>query len=88
MIYTCMTCGRLYSDATEPIAGAICQCPPDKRPAVFHGPQFGVDAADYERLANATRALRSACKDRLPPGHYAKLDSECRIIDHLLNPKS
>lgn len=44
-----------------------------------------VRADSYDRLANAARALRSACKDRLPPGHYAKLDEECRELDAALH---
>ncbi len=44
-----------------------------------------VKAEDYDRLAEAARGLRCACRDRLPPGHYAKLDEECRAIDALLS---
>lgn len=43
-----------------------------------------VKESDYNRLAAAARELRTACKDRLPPGHYAKLDEECRAIDAIL----
>lgn len=47
-----------------------------------------VRASDYDRLANAARALRAACKDRISPGHYAKLDEECRDIDAILSPNT
>ncbi len=43
--------------------------------------EWQVCADDYDRLWLAALALRQACKDRLPPGHYTKLDEECRAID-------
>jgi hypothetical protein len=51
-----------------------------------HIKELTVSAHDYARLVDAALALRMACKDRLPPGHYAKLDEECRDIDALLTP--
>ncbi len=45
-----------------------------------------VRASDCDRLANAARALRAACKDRISPGHYALIDEECRVIDDMLSP--
>ena len=45
-----------------------------------------VKAEDYDRLREAAIWLRRSCKDRLPPGHYAKLDEECRAIDAIFNP--
>jgi hypothetical protein len=50
--------------------------------------EWTVKSADYDRLAEAARWLRSACKDRLPPGHYAKLDEECRAIDAIFSPNT
>jgi hypothetical protein len=52
------------------------------------GSQWHVPAEDYNRLLVAARRLRSACKDRLPPGYYAKLDDECRALDAVLKPAS
>jgi hypothetical protein len=37
-------------------------------------------------LREAAIWLRRSCKDRLPVGHYAKLDEECRAIDAVLSP--
>jgi len=45
-----------------------------------------VKADDYDRLREAAIWLRRSCKDRLPVGHYAKLDEECRAIDAVLSP--
>lgn len=50
--------------------------------------EWTVKAEDYDKLAHAARWLRRSCKDRLPPGHYAKLDEECRAIDALLSPNT
>ena len=44
-----------------------------------------VKADDYDRLREAAIWLRRSCKDRLPVGHYAKLDEECRAIDAVLS---
>ena len=47
-----------------------------------------VKADDYDRLREAAIWLRRSCKDRLPVGHYAKLDEECRAIDAVLSPSN
>jgi hypothetical protein len=47
-----------------------------------------VQASDYDRVSNALRALRNACEDRLPPGHYEKLEEECREADVVLGRKT
>ena len=47
-----------------------------------------VKADDYDRLREAAIWLRRSCKDRLPVGHYAKLDEECRAIDAVLSPNN
>lgn len=47
-----------------------------------------VKAADYDSLREAAMWLRRSCKDRLPVGHYAKLDEECRAIDAILSPNN
>jgi hypothetical protein len=39
-----------------------------------------------DRLSNAARWLRRSCRDRLPPGHYAKLEDECRELDAIFSP--
>jgi len=50
---------------------------PDAAPA----DDWTVRLCDYDRLWQAALALRHACKDRLPPGHYDKLSEECRAVD-------
>jgi len=47
-----------------------------------------VKASDYDRLADAARELRSACKRRLPPGTYWLLEREIDQLDGVLSPNT
>jgi hypothetical protein len=54
-IYVCMNCGKMYSHTPTLIAGALCQCDPKLRAAVYHGPAFGGGAE--KELADLRRRL-------------------------------
>ncbi len=41
---------------------------------------------DWKRLADAAAWLARACKDRLPCGHFAKLDQEYTAVREILSP--
>lgn len=44
-----------------------------------------VRAEDYDRLRTAALWLARACRDRLPPGHFAKVDEEYTEVRRLLS---
>jgi len=41
---------------------------------------------DWKRLAYAAQWLACACRDRLPPGHFAKLDEEYNAVREIFRP--
>lgn len=43
---------------------------------------------DWKRLADAAQWLASACRDRLPPGHFAKFDEEYSAVRAILSPNA
>jgi hypothetical protein len=43
-------------------------------------------AKDYDATHAALRALRSACRNHLPPGAYASLDTALAAADAILRP--
>lgn len=47
------------------------------------GDGWMVKYEDWKRLADA-----SACKDRLPPGHFAKLDEEYSAVRAIFSPNA
>jgi hypothetical protein len=49
--------------------------------------EWTVRKDDYDKLATTAKWLRRSCRERLPPGHYAKLEDECRALDAILSPK-
>lgn len=64
-VFTCMSCGGLYvtsRDKPVAIAGRLCHCDPEKRPARFHGPQFGVPQSEHDAVKAENADLRSFVK--------------------------
>lgn len=86
----------------EETTGLVISMTPEDIAAIHHLPMYQrvvvqpaalvedwtVRASDYDRLANAARELRAACKRDLPPGSYALLDEECEAIDAILSPNA
>lgn len=50
--------------------------------------EWTVRKDDYDKLATAAKWLLRSCRDRLPTGHYAKLEDECRAIDAIFSPNA
>jgi hypothetical protein len=70
------SCDLLLQAADALISAELASRKPEQKPD-----EWTVRAVDYDKLLDAANALRSACKDRLPPGQYDKLSEECRAVD-------
>jgi hypothetical protein len=43
---------------------------------------------DWKKLADAAQWLARACKDRLPPGHFAKIEEEYSDVRNIFSPNA
>ena len=55
---------------------------------VFEHDEEYVRLADYRELADAALWLARACRDRLPIGHFAKIDEEYEAVRAIFPPQS